>query len=187
MMLCILLAMSLLHVVTSEQAAATVVVPLSLKELSLQADLIIIGRCEEIKSAWDTGRQKIFTYVTVFAEQCLKVDKGKCPPRVTIREPGGTVDDIAMRVGGVPDFEKNESVLVFLKRIPDSFYEVAGLSQGKFRVILDGNKLHAQRDLHGLKFLRKRGNHIYVETQHKQEEILELRALVGEIRACLTQ
>jgi hypothetical protein len=92
MTLCLVFAISLLHLVASEQAAATVVVPLSLEELSLQADLIVIGKCEKIESAWDTGRQKIFTYVTLFARQCLKRDTGECPPQVTIRVPGGTVE-----------------------------------------------------------------------------------------------
>jgi hypothetical protein len=116
-------------------ANATIVRPLSEEELAEQAETIFVGQCVSIKSEWNEERTKIFTYITVSPQNFLK-GSGR-PQTVVIKQPGGEVGEIGMRVDGISVFEEGEEVLLFLQRDQRDFYKTIGLSQGKFSISTD--------------------------------------------------
>jgi len=114
---------------------ASVVRKLSEEEMTLLSESILIGRCTAIRSEWSEDGRKIFTYVTIVPQTFLKGDQ--IPQEITIKQLGGVVGDIVMRVEGSPVFEVDEEVLLFLKSGPNGSYSVIGLSQGKFSIKTD--------------------------------------------------
>jgi len=163
--------------------SATIVLALSLEELIRQADLIVLGRCEENISAWDSERKRIFTYITVVPQRCLK--GSECPPLIKIRQLGGMVDNLAMTIAGSPSFSPNEKVVLFLRRSNSTYYQVLGMSQGKFSVIQrgTGEKPFVKRDLKHLTFLKRRGGEFHLEGQNELDQEIDLETFLKEIES----
>ncbi len=105
-------------------------VKISVEDLTSEADVIVIGDIKEVESRWNLGRTMINTYSTVSVEKYIK---GTGSEKLTIITEGGTVGDLGVLVEDVPEFTKNETVLVFLKKAGREF-SVAGLVQGKYIV-----------------------------------------------------
>jgi hypothetical protein len=127
---------------------ATTVQPLSEEELVEQAETIFLGKCVSIKSEWNEEGTRIYTYITVAPERPLK--GGIVPQQVTIRQLGGEVGDIGMRVEGTSVFEEGEETLLFLERGHKGFHRVLGLNQGKFSIETDeasGRKILVRKRL----------------------------------------
>lgn len=114
---------------------ATVVKKLSEDEMVNQAQTILTGTCTSIRSEWNEERTKIFTYITISPQTPLKGDQ--IPQEITIKQPGGEVGEIGMRVDGASVFEEREEVLLFLKKGRKGFHRILGLSQGKFSIKTD--------------------------------------------------
>lgn len=102
----------------------------SVEDLTREADVIVIGDVKEVASRWNMWRTAIYTYSTLLVEKYIK---GTGPETLTIITEGGNVGDLWMWVEDVPDFTKNETVLVFLKQAGDEF-SVVGWIQGKYIV-----------------------------------------------------
>jgi len=114
---------------------ATVVVPVSNPDLAKQATAIIIGKVSSLQSTWDPQGQKIVTYITLTVEEVLK---GLVPDStLTIKEIGGTVDDLQLWIDGNPEFTQGEKVLVFLTQNSDGTARILHLYQGKFSIFTD--------------------------------------------------
>jgi hypothetical protein len=116
-------------------AVATVMMPMSLEEMSVEAKLVVTGKVLSAQSAWDESHRRIFTYTEI---QVVEKIAGDAEPRtLVIRTMGGEVGDIGMNVSGTPRFATNEEVLVFLRQDPveAQSYQVIGMSQGKFKVV----------------------------------------------------
>ncbi len=105
-------------------------IKISLEDLTREADVIVIGDIEEVESRWNLWRTMVYTYSTVSVEKYIK---GTGSEKLTIITKGGTVGDSGVWVEDVPEFTKNETVLVFLKKAGREF-SVAGWAQGKFTV-----------------------------------------------------
>ena len=108
---------------------ATTLQKLSLDRLIGEADLIIKGRVEELKTRQVSDRRSMITIVTVSIERQFK---GPQVSSVTIEQPGGSLGDIAQGVPGLPEFSSGEEVIVFLKRQPGGAFNIVGGKQGKF-------------------------------------------------------
>lgn len=106
------------------------IIKTSVEDLTIRADVIIIGDVKEVASRWNLWRTMIYTYSTLSVEKYIK---GTGPETLTIITKGGTVGDSSMWVEDVPVFEKNETVLVFLKQAGGEF-SVVGWIQGKYIV-----------------------------------------------------
>lgn len=184
-LLTVLLILVLFQTAALRQTSATIVLYLTLEELVQRADLIVIGRCEEKRSDWGVGGEKIYTYVKLAPEQCLKGNP--CPSVVEIRQLGGSVGDIALSVPGTPRFHKNERVILFLSRSTAFFYQVIGLSQGKFSIFRkEGNSiLFAKRDLNSVEFLKKSDNQFYIEKSNERQKEWILENFIQEIESYL--
>ena len=82
-----------------------------------------------------TGRM-IFTEVDLEVDESLKGGGGSLV-RFTIA--GGTVDGVTARVFGLPTFQSNEDVLMFLREGYDRAADPAvGVNQGVFRIVNEG-------------------------------------------------
>ena len=68
--------------------------PLSLKQLSQGAEIIVLGTVTDQVSAWNDLSTAIYTDVMVEVEEAIK---GVVGPEVTFRIDGGEVGNIGMR------------------------------------------------------------------------------------------
>jgi hypothetical protein len=110
---------------------ATTVQKLSFDRLIREADVIVRGRIEKLKSQEAAGGGAITTVVTVSVE---KQFKGAQVSSINIKQPGGSIGDIAQGVPGSPEFSSDEDVFLFLKRKGRGTFEIVGEKQGKFTV-----------------------------------------------------
>jgi hypothetical protein len=134
--------------------------PVSLAALTAGADAVVIGRVRTFVSEWTADRALI---VSVAEVEVAEVLKGRLLPAVVLVQiPGGRVGEIGLRVSDAPSFETGESVVLFLKVIPDpasprNAYVVARnprrsftvheRAQGKFAVDRDGTVRRSGFDL----------------------------------------
>ena len=168
-----------------QKASASIVISLTLEDLTLQADLIVLGRCEEVHGTWNEDRSMIFTYITLSSEKCLK--SSLCPSQVKIRHLGGAVNDTNMKVVGVPSFQKGERVILFLKGSSEGYYRIIGLSQGKFSIIRRGNDVYVKRALKGLTLVEKRNGQFRIIKGADKERDVDLETFLTRIRSHLME
>lgn len=94
----------------SSAYALTVVLPVDLKDLTVNAELIFVGTVSDIRSQKEAN--KIYTYVT-FSD--LQLIKGiYLEEIITVRFDGGTVRGETFRIPGMPKFVVGERDLLFL-------------------------------------------------------------------------
>ncbi len=126
-------------------------VKLSLRKLTVEADAIILGKVKNIQSQWSVDRSVILTLVNLDVQEILK---GKINSnQILVQYPGGEVGDIGLKVSDMPTFQKDEIVLVFLKSITDiedtkhslmlslnifPGFSIFGAAQGKYSIDNDG-------------------------------------------------
>jgi hypothetical protein len=108
---------------------ATTVQKLSFDRLIREADFIVRGRVEKLKSQQGASGGSVTTVITVSVE---KQFKGSHVSSINIEQPGGSMGDMAQGVPGSPEFSPDEDVFLFLKRKRRGTFEVVGGKQGKF-------------------------------------------------------
>lgn len=96
---------------------------------------VVVARTGHSWTQWDEGRRFPYTY-TEFALEKEVAAKGALPSRFVIRQFGGRLDGVEVRVHGQPTFRENEKTLLFLRRQGEDLQPV-GMSQGKFSIYLD--------------------------------------------------
>ena len=126
-----ILVIAVLTGLISSVAAATVVVPTDLRQLSQEAVAIARGRVVAVDGQWTDGRRTIETIVTLETETYLKGGLGDV---VQFRVPGGSFGRFRSIVVGAPQFAVGQRVIVFLGSRGPTVPYVLGLSQGVFRV-----------------------------------------------------
>jgi hypothetical protein len=147
----------LLVAMGAASAGADSGLPAPVDALARRADLIVTGRCQDVRSAW-VGRALV-TLATIGVRETLK---GSPVQSVTVLLPGG-VDlnravPIAMTVPGAPRLAPGEETLLFLVRDPGYGGALAVLSQGKFSIVRDGTgRQLAARDQTSLRTARPGG------------------------------
>jgi hypothetical protein len=102
---------------------------LSFDRLIAEADLIVRGRVDGLKSRQVPDRRSMITMAVISIETQFK---GPKVSSVTIEQPGGSVGDIAQGVPGLPQFSAGEDVVLFLKRQGGGTFQIVGGRQGKF-------------------------------------------------------
>src|SRR5687767_1579887 len=111
-------------------AEATIFRAVQFEEKVENAATIVVGQLVDQQSRWDGARKNILTYSTFRVEKTLK---GQPAQQITIVTPGGTVDNIAQEIIGVPRFEKGEDHVLFVKNT-NAGPTVLFLEQGDYRV-----------------------------------------------------
>lgn len=128
-------------------ARATVLVPLTLSQLTNRSELVVHGLVTRIESRWAPSKRRIITEVrlSILPGGLLKGAK-RVGSKVTFYRLGGKVGNLEMRVIGAPRFRNKEEVVVFLSRRRNKLF-VTGMVQGKLSVRRDpvsGVKLVSQ-------------------------------------------
>lgn len=133
-------------------ARATTVAALTNQAMAQAADVIAVGRCVEVRSAWE-GR----TLVTIATVAVNDVLKGEPTSTITVVLPGGIDANrrfpVSMVYAGAPQITMHEEVFLFLVREEGvtSGLTVAGFSQGKFSVVAGaGGQREVSRNLEGV-------------------------------------
>jgi hypothetical protein len=127
-----------------EVARATAAAAPSATSLTAGADRVVRATVSDVRSQWDAARMHIYTDVTLRVEEAYK---GTGARVVHVRHLGGTVDGVAMLTVGESHFDRNEEVLVFLRRNPDpkvEVYQVVAMARGKFHVERGGGNAQTQ-------------------------------------------
>lgn len=112
-------------------AAATVIVPADLGELSRDARAIVRGRVTAVDGRWTDDRRTIETLVTLEVESYWK---GSLGATLQFRVPGGELGRYRSIVVGAPEFSLDQDVVVFLGTQGPMIPYVLGLNQGVYRV-----------------------------------------------------
>lgn len=142
-------------------ARATVMVPMTLEELTADAVLVVRGRVVGRDAAWDRAHERIYTTARLVVTETV-LDRQKSDEReVLVRSLGGEVGEIGMKVAGSPQLGIGEDVLLFLRVDPaePSTFAVVGMNQGRFDVRPgpDG-QLVARASLEGIALAQRGGD-----------------------------
>lgn len=114
---------------SAADAPASVVVPMTLAELSRDARVIVEAEVLAVHVTADTGRVERVVSLRVRARW-----KGDSDNVVHLRLPGGTHGRTHTMVTGVPSMRVGERFVLFLADSPGGAYRVLGLHQGAWRV-----------------------------------------------------
>jgi len=120
--------------VLTDLAQATQLLYRSPQDLAQEATLVFRGRVESTESYWNAQHTKIFTRTRVSVDETYK---GSAGPAVDIVQLGGVVGTVKVTVQGALQWKPGEEVLVFAEAYDAGAYQVAGFSQGRFRVERD--------------------------------------------------
>ncbi len=114
--------------------SATVLLKMNMEELTTSSEEIVQGKVKEITSQWNEKKTLIYSEIKIEVKERIKGEKER--KEIVIRQLGGKVGDIRLKVIGMPVFEEEEEVIIFLKKDKKQLkkFYVTGLSQGKFAV-----------------------------------------------------
>jgi hypothetical protein len=103
-------------------------------DLARASDVVLSGKVIDVAAGWDADT--IYTYVTIAVDAVVK---GWVPERrVTLKQLGGRVDDLALLVDDQAWFTRGEDVVVFLSVRPrDRTLMTTSLWQGKWTIARD--------------------------------------------------
>lgn len=104
----------------------------STEELTNGSDLVAVGRIRGKEAAWDAQRSRIETTVTMEVDEYLKGSAGRT---ITIITPGGEVGGVGELYSHAARFEKDEEVVVFVRKDLDKRkkerFQISGGTRGK--------------------------------------------------------
>jgi len=107
-----------------------------LQKLTQRAEIIVVGRCTAIQSAWNAKRTLISTYVSYDVEETLK--EGLWDKQIVVKTLGGTVGSITQMIVDGPTFEVGERALLFLTASDEpATFRIQGVRRGKLRIYSD--------------------------------------------------
>ena len=114
------------------KSLSTTVEKFTLDELVQKSGRIIVGKCISRESRWNDRNTLILTTARFTVRETLK---GSTDGFVSVVTVGGTLDGITQTVSGMPIFEPEEEVLLFLEPSKNGHWQPLGMSQGKFRIL----------------------------------------------------
>jgi len=104
------------------------------KDLAQESSQIVRGRVASVRAFWNAEKTKILTEALVTVDETYK---GAALREARILQLGGIVGHVNMRVEGALAWRPDEEVLLFLEPGMTGTFNVAGFSQGKFRIERD--------------------------------------------------
>ena len=123
---------SFLTLFASLPLLSTTVEKFTLDDLVQKSGRIVIGKCISRESRWNDRNTLILTTARFTVSEPLKGSNDGFVSVVTV---GGTLDGITQTVSGMPAFEPEEEVLLFLEASKNGDWQPLGLAQGKFRIL----------------------------------------------------
>lgn len=132
-------------------AVATVVMALTMEELTSRSPLVVRGTVHRVDVQWSEGRHRIWTYAEVVVSETLK---GAPRTTVLVKQPGGIIGDVGEHVSGAARFAPGEEVVLFLEPAVDEpgAFVPFSMAASKVTLSLKGGKRLAVRDLSGIAF-----------------------------------
>lgn len=116
----------------SKGSASALVEQLTLEQLTVRADSIIVGTVTNVAYQRDTAQGYICTLVTISVENTIK--GSQVSDSIVIKMLGGEVDGLRLWVEDTPNFQVSERVFLFLEQGDVNTFRVCGWHQGKFTV-----------------------------------------------------
>jgi hypothetical protein len=101
--------------------------PMPLAELARQSDVIAAGKITAFRSEWNPAHTRVFPCAVLTATEYLKAAQTGVSIAIVYKESGP----------GMVRFQRDEEVLVFLKRDADGNLQVLGGTQGKYVITKD--------------------------------------------------
>ena len=101
-------------------------------ELTRKADVVVVGKVMDVRSAWSADRSRIQSTVTLAVVERIKGDGSQ--RSVTIFTPGGEVDGVGELYSHTARFKTDEQVLVFAAKDRQGRLKVIGGEEGKLTV-----------------------------------------------------
>jgi hypothetical protein len=118
----------------SAQARATTIAAFTFDQLCEKAEAVYRAQFVSRRSAWDEVHRTIYTTTTL---RVLDPVKGGAQ-EVTLRLPGGTVNDTTLTVPDFPVFQENDEMVIFLTGQDRAGYPwPVGMGQGIYPVVRD--------------------------------------------------
>ena len=117
---------------TSQPASGTILMRMSLTQISQAAQVIVRARCIGKSTGWDAG--EIWTFTSFETEETWS---GSAPSQISVRLLGGSVGNFTSTVSGVPRFSPGEEVVLFLENTPRDDFSIVSWEQGTFRIRRD--------------------------------------------------
>jgi hypothetical protein len=108
---------------------------LSLEELSEKSEVIVTGKVVDKRSEWNQEKTRIYTHVTVAVDDYHKGEGSE--QTVTVVHLGGEVGDVGELYTSVAKFEKDEEVVLFLRKDRRGNLRVTGSDRGKYCIKRD--------------------------------------------------
>ena len=130
-------------------AQGTTLQRLSFEELTDTSDIIVAGEVTRTWTAWDAGHHYIWTHYEVAVSSA---QKGAPAKSVELAEPGGVAEGMGMSIAGSVNYKVGDTVMVFLKKMPNGMIRTAGWGQGKYTVDSQG-RLHGDSAPKGVGFI----------------------------------
>jgi len=128
----VLIITNLVLLLNSSGTVQALMLKMSLEQMAVGADTIVVGTVVEQSSQWNVEHTRIYTSVVLVVEETIKgVPQSD---NVTIIVPGGEVGGITEWVSDTPRFTLGEKAVVFLKQGPGTRFEIYGYFQGKLTV-----------------------------------------------------
>lgn len=106
-------------------AHATVMVRSTIDELARESHLVAVVTVRRATGHWENGH--IYTDVEVSIDEVVRGTPSAAS--ITVRTPGGVVNDVGQRVEGAPVLTPGRRYVLFLRR-RGSHYETLALAQG---------------------------------------------------------
>ncbi len=117
-------------------ADAITVLPLSERDLTKRATVIVIGEVEDVSSEFNRDGGTIHTFARIRVTRSLKGEISG--DHITLRQVGGTVGDQTIVLPGGPSYAIGEEILVFAGPFAQSdAYGVLGIFYGKYDIETD--------------------------------------------------
>jgi hypothetical protein len=147
----VIVALAAFALLSASLAGATTVQKFSISDLAKKSETIAVAHVDDVYARWDDNHKEIYTYISLKVLDGVKGSHKN--DLLTIRQLGGSVDNLISVVPGMPEFRKGEEVVVFLSPKDRAGYPwVMGLQQGKYSVSTDANGFKQVRnDVEGLR------------------------------------
>jgi hypothetical protein len=134
-----LLTAALLALGSPSRAEATILIQMSIEELTTSADVVVTV---EVLDQWaavddDTGRLQTYTRVAITSVLANPEGSERVGDSLIVAQEGGQLDDWGIHVAGNAQLAVGEEALLFLLR-GDGEYYVQGMEQGKYGISRGG-------------------------------------------------
>jgi hypothetical protein len=115
-------------------AFATQIESRSLTQLGQEAELVVQGKVQNVRSFWNDAHTRILTEVQI---EVSDSHKGSAQSELRVVQMGGVVDGVRMTVHGAAVWSLGQDVLLFLEPSLPGSYRLSGFTQGRFDLTRD--------------------------------------------------